>query len=134
MIFGGAISWMTKYQAIDALSTMEAEYMAATRASKKAICLKRLISDIGFDARHITIYCDNQSVIYLEKNATFHARRKHIVVQYHFFHDMVEDRKVKLEKVATLENVMDALTKPVNTKKLRCCVSSMGLGSCTMIQ
>ena len=37
MMFGGAISWMSKQQAIDALSTTEVEYMAATHASKEAI-------------------------------------------------------------------------------------------------
>ena len=47
---------------------------------------------------------------------------------------MVEDGKVKLEKVATLENVADALTKPVNTEKFRWCVGSMGLGACAVIQ
>jgi hypothetical protein len=46
-LFGGAISWMSKRQAIVALSTSEAEYMAATHASKEAIWLQRLCSGIG---------------------------------------------------------------------------------------
>ena len=48
---------------------------------------------------------------------TFHARTKHIVVQYHFLRDMVKDDRVKLEKVETLVNVADALTKLVSTEK-----------------
>ena len=102
--------------------------------SKEEIWLKRLCSNIGFDVAQITIYCDSQSAIYLAKNASFHAKTKHIDVQYHFVHDMVEDGKVKLEKVATLENVADALTKPVNNEKFRWCVGSMDLGACAMIQ
>eukprot|EP00253_Pinus_taeda_P022377 PITA_22377 len=36
-LFGGAINWMTKKQFTVALSTIEAEYMAATHASKEAV-------------------------------------------------------------------------------------------------
>lgn len=42
---------------------------------------------------------------------------------------MVEDGKVILEKVDSLENVADALMKPVNTDKFKWCTSSMGLGA-----
>ena len=47
-LFGGAISWMSKRQAIVALSTTEVEYMAATHASKEVVWLQRLCSSIGF--------------------------------------------------------------------------------------
>ena len=77
----------------------------------------------------MTIYSENQSAIYLVRNPTFHDRTKHIDVQYHFLRDMVEDDKVKLEKVETLVNVADVLTKPMNTKKFRWCLESMGLSA-----
>lgn len=54
-MFGGAISCMNKRQAMVALSTTKAEYMDATHACKEAIWLRRLCSNIGVDARHITI-------------------------------------------------------------------------------
>ena len=93
--------------------------MLATHAYKEAIQLKRLCSDIEFKQGVVTIYSDSQSTIYLAKNPTFHARTKHIDVQYHFVRDMVEDCKVKLEKVETLVNVVDALTKPMSTEKFK---------------
>ena len=77
----------------------------------------------------MTIHSDSQSAIYLAKNPTFHARTKHIDVQYHFVRDMVQDDKVKLEKVETLVNVVDALTNPMNTKKFKWCLESMGLSA-----
>lgn len=43
-------------------------------------------------------------------------------MQFHFINDMVEDRKVKMEKVDTLVNVVDALTKPVNIENLMVCL------------
>ena len=38
-LFGGAANWMSKRQSVVALLTIEAEYMAATHASKEAIWL-----------------------------------------------------------------------------------------------
>ena len=39
----------------------------------------------------------------------YHAKTKHIDVQYHFVRDMVEDKKVLLEKVDTMKNVVDSM-------------------------
>jgi hypothetical protein len=46
-LFGGEIIWMSKRQAVVALSTIEAEYMEATHANKEAVWLQRLCSGIG---------------------------------------------------------------------------------------
>jgi hypothetical protein len=61
------------------------------------------------------INCDSQSEIFLEKNLAYHSRMKHIDVQYHFVRDMVESKKVLLEKVDTLENTTDSLTSQVDS-------------------
>jgi hypothetical protein len=47
------------------------------------------------------VSCDNQSAIFLEKNPSYHSKTKHIDVQYHFVRDIVESKKVLLEKVDT---------------------------------
>eukprot|EP00253_Pinus_taeda_P029610 PITA_29610 len=46
-LFGGVVSRMSKKQSIVALSTTEAEYMAATHASKEVVWLQRLCSRMG---------------------------------------------------------------------------------------
>ena len=99
--------------------------MATTHACKEAIWLRRFCFDIGFDAGHITICCNSQIVIFLAKNPTFHARRKHIDVKFHFVRDMVEDGKVNLDKEDTIKNVSNA--KIVGIEKFRWCLESMGL-------
>jgi len=110
-LFGGAVSWMSKKQSVVALSTTEAEYMAATHASKEAVWLQRLCSSMGLIQGAIRIDCDSQSAIFLAKNPAYHSKTKHIDVQYHFVRDMIEDKKVLLVKVDTLKNTADALTK-----------------------
>ena len=92
-----------------ALSTTEAEYIAATHASKEAVWLQRLCSSMGLVQQAIRIDCDSQSAIFLARNPTYHSKTKHIDVQYHFVRDMVEDKRVLLVKVDTLKKVSDAL-------------------------
>ena len=76
-----------------ALSTADAEYMAATHASKEAIWLQRLCSSMGLAQGAIRIDCDNQSAIFFAKNSAYHSKTRHIDVQYHFVRDMIEDKK-----------------------------------------
>jgi hypothetical protein len=71
--------------------------------------------------------CDSQSAIFLAKNLAYHSKTKNIDVQYHFVRDMVEEKKVLLIKVDTLENVVDSLTKYVSTEKFSWCKGSMGI-------
>ena len=46
-IGGTAISWVSKIQSVVALSTTEAEYVAATEASKEMIWLQRFMGELG---------------------------------------------------------------------------------------
>jgi hypothetical protein len=93
-LFGGAISWMRKRQAVVALSTIEVEYMASTHASKEAVCLQILCLGIGLVQQAVRIECGSQSAIFLAKNPTYHSMTKHIDIQYHFVRDMIEEKKV----------------------------------------
>ena len=63
------------------------------------------------------------------KEPAYHSKLKHIDVQYHFVRDMVESKKVLLEKVDTLNNVADLLTKFVSTKKFSWCRVAMDVSS-----
>ena len=124
-LFEGAVSWMKKKQSIMALSTTKAEYMVATHASKEAVWLQRLCSNMGLIQRAIRIDCDNQSAIFLANNSAYHSKTNHIDVQYHFVRDMIEDKKVLLVKVDTLKNTADALTKSVSSEKFSWCREAM---------
>jgi len=118
---------MRKKQSIVALSTTEAEYMAATHASKEAIWLQRLCLGMGLVQGAIRIDCDSQSAIFLAKNPTYHSKTKNIDVQYHFVRDMIEDKKALLVKVDSLKNIADALTKSMSSEKFSWCRETMGI-------
>jgi hypothetical protein len=62
----------------------KAEYVAATKASKEMIWLQRFMEELGKKQENSRLYCDNESVIHLAKNSTFHSKTKHIQLMYHF--------------------------------------------------
>ena len=81
----GAISWSSKTQEVVALSTSEAEYIAATPAACQAVWLRRLVVDFNQKPAGATkIFCDNISAIVMTKKPAFHSRTKHIDIRYHY--------------------------------------------------
>ncbi|KAL5551202.1 hypothetical protein UlMin_001378 [Ulmus minor] len=73
-LFGCTVSWKAQLQPVVALSTTEAEYIAATEGVKEAMWLKGLVGELGYMHDKVEVICDNQSSIHLTKNQMFHER------------------------------------------------------------
>ncbi|KAL4559836.1 hypothetical protein LXL04_031982 [Taraxacum kok-saghyz] len=115
---GGAVSWQSRLQKCVALSTTEAEYMAATEACKELLWMKRFLQELGFMQKRYVVLCDNESAIHLAKNSMYHKRTKHIDVRYHWIRDCLEDKMFELEKVHTNDNGSDMLTKALASENV----------------
>ena len=117
---GSPITWQSQKQKTVALSSCEAEYIAATSAACQAMWLRRLLEDmIGKQSDTTTIYIDNKSAIQLCKNPVFHDRSKHIEVRYHFIRECVESKKICVEHIRTEEQLADILTKPLGRTRFQ---------------
>ena len=93
----GPVTWCSQKQEIVALSSCEAEFMAATEVAKQAIWLQELLGEIiGKACKKVTIRVDNKSAIALTKNPVFHCRSKHIHRRFHFIRECVENEQLKL--------------------------------------
>ena len=103
--------------------------MVATHERKEAVWLQRLCLGIEFEQRAMKVSFDRESAISLAKNPAFHSKTKHIDVQYHFVREMVESNKVILEKVDTLENIANSLTKSMSVVNFSWCREAMGIVS-----
>ena len=123
----GAVSWQFKLQKCVALSTTEAEYIAITEDCKEALWMRKFLEKLGWKQGKYVVYSDSQSAIHLSKNSTFHSRSKHIDVRYHWIRDMIESKKLYLEKIHTSENGLDMLTKCLPKEKLEACKERAGL-------
>lgn len=112
MLGTGALSWGSRLQATVALSSAEAEYMAACAAVQEAIHLRELMGDLGYKQDRATvIYEDNQGCIALSANPVFRKRTKHIDIRYHFIRERVTSGEVELRYIPTEEQLADLLTK-----------------------
>ena len=99
-----------------------------THATNEAKWLKSFVSEIrGGGEKPLTILCDNQGAIALAKDNKFHARTKHIDLQYHFIREAVEDGKITVKYIPTDENVSDIFTKALPKPKFQRLVELLGL-------
>lgn len=114
------ITWCSQKQEIVALSSCEAEFMAATEAAKQAVWLQELLSEVvGRDIVKVAIRVDNKSAIALTKNPVFHGRSKHIHRRFHFIRECVESEQIEVEHIPGTEQKADILTKSLGRLKFK---------------
>jgi hypothetical protein len=114
MMAGGPVNWMSKLQPIVALSSMEAEYIAAFFAVQDVVWILQLLSDIGLQrTRPTPVHIDNMSARQLAMNPVHHQRSKHIDIKYHWLRDQVATSRVLLIHTDTADQRADFLTKSV---------------------
>ena len=111
-------SWCSRIQKFVALSSYEAEYMAASTASGEAIWLRKLLVNLFRRNMEVTrIMCDNQSCIKLSEKPVFHDRSKDIDIRYHHLWDCVIKRIMMLHYISTKDQDADILTKALSKGK-----------------
>jgi len=108
---GGAVSRISQRQNSVALSTTEAEFIAAV--TQELIWLSRLLNEITVLTAKPILKIDNMSAVKLIRNPAFHGRSRHIEVRYYFVRDKFEEKTLTVEHVAGQKQVADVLTKPL---------------------
>ncbi|XP_066354384.1 uncharacterized mitochondrial protein AtMg00810-like [Miscanthus floridulus] len=112
------ITWQSQKQRVVALSSCEAEYIAATTTACQGVWLARLLAELkGEKTSAISLKMDNQSAIALSRNRVFHDRSKHIDVRFHYIRECVEENRVQLQSIGTLEQLADILTKALGREQ-----------------
>ncbi|KAJ0868636.1 putative RNA-directed DNA polymerase [Helianthus annuus] len=123
-----AVAWSSKKPDIVALSTTEAEYVAATSAACQATWMRKVLLELGQDQEGATpIFCDNQSAVFLSKNQGCHGRSKHIDTRFHFIRNLVEGNQIALKPCTSQEQVADILTKVLTTEQFMYLRGKLGL-------
>ena len=111
---GTAIDWHSKRQPTVALSSAEAEYVAACFAGVEVVWLRRFIGDIGFTQKKSTqLSIDNQSAIAMIGAKGSEEKRKHISVKYHYVKQLAEKGILSIKWVKSEDNLADIFTKPL---------------------
>jgi hypothetical protein len=126
----GAISWSSKLQTVVALSTTEAEYLAAVSAGQEIIWLWNLLSELGFPpSSSSTLHIDNMSAISVVKNPEHHGRMKHMDLKHHWLRETVGSGLISVLHCPTADMPADILTKPL--ERIKVVRGAELLGLCT---
>lgn len=106
----------------------ESKYIATTHATKEAVCLRRLVSDVFRPLGDLTtLYNDNQDAIAFTKDGLYHARTKHIDVRYHFIRYSIDAGSIQLLYCPTNDMTADILTKALPSVKVKHFAAALGL-------
>jgi hypothetical protein len=84
------ISWSARKQATVSHSSTEVEYKALANATAEIMWVQKLLQELGVPHSPVTrLWCDNLGAKYLSANPAFHARTKHIEIDFHFVRECV---------------------------------------------
>ncbi|GJS22564.1 retrovirus-related pol polyprotein from transposon TNT 1-94 [Tanacetum coccineum] len=95
-----------------AISTTKAKYVSARKACQQALWMKQALIDYDIRLDDVPIMCDNKGAIDLSKNPVQHSRTKHVEIRHHFLRDNVQKGHISIEKVSSVDNIANILTKP----------------------
>uniref|UniRef100_A0A2N9GA49 Apple domain-containing protein n=1 Tax=Fagus sylvatica TaxID=28930 RepID=A0A2N9GA49_FAGSY len=106
------ITWSAKKQLTVSRSSTESEYRALALASAEVCWLRTLLKDLGvFISEAPILWCDNISALAIASNPVFHARTKHIEVDFHFVRERVLRKDLAVKFVSTHDQLADIFTK-----------------------
>ncbi|CAM8975422.1 unnamed protein product [Rhodiola kirilowii] len=109
------VSWCSKKQPTVARSSAESEYRALAHACAETTWLALLLSELGANIQYpVVLYCDNLSATYMATNPVFHARTKHIELDYHFVREKVVVGSHLVRFIPSADQPADLLTKPLH--------------------
>ncbi|KAI3830313.1 hypothetical protein L1987_04451 [Smallanthus sonchifolius] len=111
------ISWCARKQRTVSRSSTKSEYKAIADSVAELIWLKSLLRELGLDSLAPTLWCDNLGATYLTANPVFHARTKHVEVDYHFVREQVTQGKLYVKFISTDDQIADIFTNPLSSQK-----------------
>ena len=106
------VSWSARKQATISRSNTEAEYKSLSNATAELIWVEALLGELGVKIReNPSLWCDNLGATYLSANPIFHARTKHIEIDYHSVRERVANKSLEIKFISSKDQIVDGFTK-----------------------
>lgn len=113
------ISWSARKQPTVSRSSTESEYKAIANATAEIMWVQILLKELNISSpRTAKLWCDNMGAKYLSANPIFHARTKHIEVDYHFVRERVLQKLLEIDFVSSQGQIADGFIKALSVKLL----------------
>ena len=114
---GVLVAWRSKQQKAVALSSSEAELVAASEAVKEVLFVLQVLNSVGIQVETpVTVRVDNMGAIFMAENASSSSRTRHIDIRWHFTRNLTKDKVIEIIFCKSAENKSDGFTKNVTTE------------------
>lgn len=110
------ISSSAKKQTTVYRSSTEAEYRSLAQTTGELYWIRQLLCDLHiFLHKPPVLWCDNAYALALAKNLVFHARTKHVEIDYHFIREKVVRGDLQVQFMSSTSQLADLFTKPLSS-------------------
>ncbi|KAM1824444.1 hypothetical protein ACFX13_024030 [Malus domestica] len=117
------VSWSSKKQKTVSRSSAEAEYRQLAYTAEELSWFRSLFKDLHLIPPQI--WCDNISSIALASNPVFHARTKHLEVDYHYVREKVVRGQLLVNYICSQDQIADLFTKGLSSSRFKFLVSNL---------
>lgn len=113
-VYSNTVQWCSRKQPVTALSTCEAEYMAACIATQELNWMIKILTDMNLTVQlPVVLYEDNQGCKAMsEKDEP--RRTKHMEIKWYYLRQNVAAGRIVMKYISTNNQQADILTKPLN--------------------
>ncbi|KAJ4764474.1 Gag/pol [Rhynchospora pubera] len=112
------ISWSSKKQPTVPKSSTEAEYRSLALAGAEIIWVQYILQELRVPLEQPPVlWCDNIGATYLASNPMFHARTKHVEIDFHFIRERVVNKQLMVKFISSKDQIADGLTKGLTVNR-----------------
>src|SRR5262249_49265791 len=117
IVNNGPVSWTSHKQSTVSHSTLEAEYMALSDASRECVARSHLYDELQISINIPVIYSDNIGALTTAEDPTNYPRSKHIDIRYHYIRHCINEDILCVDHIPGDDNPADLFTKALGPLK-----------------
>ena len=110
------ITWSAKKQDTISRSSIESEYRALATIVVELCWIRQVLKDLDIYLFFAPkLWCDNVSALAIASNPVFHARPKHVGIDYHLVREKVLRKDLQVRYIAVGDQLADIFTKSLSS-------------------